>query len=128
MIRLVFVSNEAAESVTLGPALRFWIAGDFVRQGPDGAIVATYCHHHWDVQGQHFPSSDCNDRTLIHFEDAAGGPSKDLGPFTRFFSADGVMYADGSLFAKFIEESQLWHCFVSENFWPVMVIKPVAIA
>jgi hypothetical protein len=35
-----------------------------------------------------------------------------------------MLDADGKLFAKFIEESQLWHCYFTENFSPVMVVKP----
>jgi hypothetical protein len=90
-------------------------------------IVGTYRQHQWDVQGQHFTSYDCNDRTAIHFEDVAGGSTEDFGPFGHFFVADGTMYAEGKLFAKFMEESQLWHCYVTDTYWPVMVIKPAPV-
>ena len=123
MIHLHFNGSSPAYAVTLGPAPWFRIAGNFIRQGPHGAIAATYRHHQWEVQGRHFTRSDCKDRAVIHFEDAAGGPTEDYGPFDTFHAADGVMYADGKLFAKFIEESQLWHCYPTENFWPVMVVK-----
>jgi hypothetical protein len=124
MIHLYFEGGSPADSVTLGPAPWFRIAGNFIRQGPDGAIVGTYRRHQWEVQSGYFTRFDGKERAVVHFEDAAGGPSEDFGPFPRFHTSDGVLYADGKLFAKFVEESQLWHCYPSENFWPVIVIKP----
>ena len=124
MIQLRFTGM--AGSASLGPAPWFRIAGNFVRQGPSGLIVGTFREHHWELQSRHFVRYDCSDTVLIHFEDVAGGPTDDYGPFGEFHAADGVMYAANKLFAKFIEETQLWHCYPTENFWPVMVIKSAA--
>ena len=121
MVRLQF--KGLTGGVSVGPAPWFRISGNFVRQGPVGVIVGTFRDHHWQIGSQHFIRYDCSDHVLIHFEDAAGGQTEDYGPFAAFHAADGVMYAEDKLFAKFIEESQLWHCYPTENFWPVMVIK-----
>jgi hypothetical protein len=123
MIHLQFEGGSPAGSITLGPAPWFRIAGNFIRQGPDGAIVGTFRRHQWEVESKHFTRFDCKERAAIHFQDAAGGATEDYGPFASLYASDGVMYADGKLFAKFIEESQLWHCYPTENFWPVIVIK-----
>ena len=124
MIQLHFAGLSHVESVTLGPAPWFRIAGNFIRQGPDGGIVATFRKHQWEVQSRYFTRWDSKDRAIIHFEDTAGGATENFGPFARCHASDGVMYADEKLFSKFVEESQLWHCYPTENFWPVIVIKP----
>jgi len=124
MVQLRMEGVSAAYSITLGPAPWFRVAGNFIRQGPRGTIVATYYNHQWEVQSRFFTRFECRDPLLIHFEDAAGGSTEDYGAFSHFQAADGVLYADNKLFAKFIEESQLWHCYVTENFWPVLVFKP----
>lgn len=123
MVRLHFDSASLGHSVTLGPAPWFQISGNFIRQGPDATIVATYRRHQWEVQSQHFTRFDCRDRAVIHFEDMGSGASEDFGPFTHFHAADGTIYADDELFAKFMEESQLWHCYPTETFWPVLFFK-----
>jgi hypothetical protein len=41
-------------------------------------------------------------------------------------AADGVLYADDELFAKILEESQLWHCYATENFWPALISPATA--
>ena len=123
MIRLFFEEEKAhSNPVLLGPAPWFRVGGNFIRQGPHGTIAGTYRQHGWEVQARHFTRFDCRESSLIHFEDAAGGCSEEFGPFREFYAADGVVHAEGDLFAKFIEETQLWHCYVTENFWPYMFI------
>ncbi len=126
MIHLHFQDVSKVGSITLGPAPWFRVAGNFIRQGPQGEIVAIYRHHHWEVKGKFFTRFDCHEGMTIHFEDTAGGPTEAFGPFSAFFTADGVLYTDNTLFAKFMEETQLWHCYDTENFWPAMVIVPIS--
>jgi hypothetical protein len=123
MIHLHFDGPLRAQAVTLGPAPWFRIAGNYIRQGPHNVIVGSYRRHQWEVQAKYFTRYDCRDRAVIHFEDVAGGPTENFGPFPCFHGADGVVYAADKLFAKFIEESQLWHCYPTETFWPVMVVQ-----
>jgi len=84
--------------------------------------VAKYKNHFWEIQGQHFTRYDCLDMVSIHFEDVAGDPSESFGPFAYFWVTDGAIYAERDLFAKFMEESQLWHCYPADTYWPVMVV------
>ena len=126
MIQLVFADSLVPQPSVLGPAPWFKVGGNFMRVGPHGAIAGTYRLHHWEVQSQHYTRWDCRGQSWVHFEDALGGNTEVFGPFEEVYAADGVMHADGKLFAKFIEETQLWHCYPSENFWPVMVIKSAA--
>ncbi|MGE0161033.1 MAG: hypothetical protein AB7T31_16670 [Gemmatimonadales bacterium] len=123
MVHIHFDGRSPTSSLVLGPAPWFRIAGNFIRQGPEGTPVAIYRSHQWDVQGRYFTRWDCKEPGLIHFEDVAGGRTEYFGPFGRFHAADGVLYADDELFAKFIEEAQLWHCYATENFWPVLVFE-----
>ena len=127
MIRLHFSGGSTGASEIIGPAPWFRISGNFVRMGPHGTISGTFHLHHWEVAGHHFPryDSDISQPVTVHFEDADGGPTPDFGPFEKLYAEDGVMHADGKLFAKFIEETVLWHCFLSETYWPVLIIKPV---
>jgi hypothetical protein len=122
MIRLIFESSDPGYAITLGPAPLFRVGGNFIRQGPEKSVVARYRNHFWEVQERHFTRYDCLDSASIHFEDIAGDPSESFGPFVRFWVADGALYAERNLFAKFVEESQLWHCYPTDTYWPIMVI------
>jgi hypothetical protein len=123
-VHLAFYSPLVARPHVIGPAPWFRVAGNFVRQGPHGSIVGTFRYHHWELQSQHFIRFEVNEPVLVHFEDAAGGASEDFGPFAKLSSVDGVMrVGEGDLFAKFVEDTQLWHCYRTENFWPAIVIK-----
>jgi hypothetical protein len=122
MVRLHFRPFSGPE-IVLGPAPWFRISGNYIRKGPDGAVVGMFTRHQWQVQDRHFIRFDCHEPTLIHLEDTAGAPTQDFGPFGSFQCNDGVMYAEQKLLAKFLEETQLWHFFPTENFWPVLVIK-----
>jgi hypothetical protein len=128
MIRLRFSGGESGREIIIGPAPWFRISGNYVRMGPHGTIAGTFSKHHWEVNGQHYPRYDSEPDVpvAVHFEDAAGGPTPDFGPYRKLYAEDGVMHADGKLFAKFIEETVLWHCFVNEAYWPVLIIKPAA--
>ena len=73
MISLTFESEQLAKSTKLAPAPFFRITGNFISQGPNGAVVAKFSNHFWDMQGQNFFTQyACHERTVIHFEDAIG--------------------------------------------------------
>ena len=40
--------------------------------------------------------------------------------------ADGTMYADEALFAKFVDESVHWHSYKLETYWPSLILRPAA--
>jgi hypothetical protein len=125
MIYLHFAGSSPADSVTHGPATWFRLDGGHIRQGPDGAIVGEYLsNHQWEVRGKFFTRYDFLEPAVIRFEDATGGASEEFGPFARVYAADGVMYADGHLFARFADDSKLWHCYPTNSHWPAIVVKP----
>ena len=123
MVELRFEGLSRHQSVTLGPAPWFRIAGNHIRQGPGGAVVAQIAKHQWCIGERFFSRFDLLGEAKVGFEDAAGLPSGSFGPFTRVFVVDGAMYADEGMLAKFLEETQLWHCFPTETYWPVLVIE-----
>jgi hypothetical protein len=125
MISLTFESEQLAKTTKLAPAPFFRITGNFISRGPDGAVVAQFSNHFWDMQGQnYFTHFACHDRTMIHFEDAIGNASRTFGPFDQIAVADGVVYANSKLFARFTEETQLWHCYSTDTYWLSMIIAP----
>ncbi|BBA32204.1 hypothetical protein sS8_0236 [Methylocaldum marinum] len=121
MISLIFESGAGGLPEQLGPAPWFRVGGNFIHQGPQGNIAATYRNHFWETQGRHFTRYDCNEPVRIAFENAAGEPSEWFGPFAYVSCADGVVYAEDRLFAKFKEESDLWHCYPTNTYWPILV-------
>lgn len=122
MITLEFRALQAQHTFSIGPAEAFLVAGNFVRRLPEGEVVAEYVRHRWRIGTQHFSRYDCHEPTLLHFEDANGAPTERFGPFDHLFVADGTMYADNELFAKFAEETLLWHSFRLETYGPRLVI------
>lgn len=126
MISLSFKGVFPGDAASLGPAPWFRIAGNFVRQGPGGDIVATLRQHSWDLGGDtHYVRWDCAQPAMVHFEDAQGGATEAQGPFASLAAHDGVLRADEQLLvAKFYEETQLWHMFKTETYWPAVVINP----
>jgi hypothetical protein len=124
MIRLEFKATQPAQMVVLGPAPWFRVAGNFIRQGPKGDIVGAYRNHFWEVGGGFFTRYDCREMVMIHFEDAAGGPSEKFGPYEQLWVADGVFYSNNRLFAKYHEHTVLWHCYNTDTYWPTLVITP----
>jgi hypothetical protein len=124
MVRIQFSGAMPSENLMLGPAPYFRITGNFMRVGPDNTVAARYKNHFWEIQGQYFTSYRCVVPIAVHFEDAQGERSSQFGPFASLGVADGVAYADGVLFARLVEESQLWHSYAEGTYWPVMVITP----
>jgi len=126
MIRLHFPGPMPADSATLGPAPFFRVGGNFIRQGPDGSVVARLTNHYWEVDGKHFTRYDCTQAVLLQFENADALTSEIFGPFRQLAVVDGVCYADGTLFVKFMKEIQLWHCYATDTYWPFLLIKPLS--
>jgi hypothetical protein len=119
MIRLIF-GRDPLYRIILGPAGSFRIGGGFIYQGPNR--VARYQRPYWEVQGRNFARFDCFDTTLIYFEDAAGGRSQSFGPFAHFWAVNGSLFTEGKLFAKYMEKTQLWHCYPAATDWPILAI------
>jgi hypothetical protein len=125
MVRLKFEAMTDAHSVVVGPCEGFRVAGNFLRELPGNLVVAVYHRHQWHVQDGHFSRYDCLEPCQVCFADAEGTRTSLLGPFRALHTADGTMYADDALFAKFIDETLLWHSFELENYWPNLIITGV---
>jgi hypothetical protein len=122
MIRLKFQALQDAHSLVLGPAPAFRVSGNFLRRMPDNSVIGQYIRHQWHVRDRKFSRYDCLDPCLIYFADVEGTPSETFGPFERMHVADGTMYSDDKLFAKFNDESLNWHSFELETYWPNLVL------
>ena len=122
MIRLRFIGMHEGHNVTLGPSEAFRVAGNFLRQLPANVVVGEYSRHQWHVLNGHFSRYDCIDRCRVYFADAESTRSSVFGPFDSMHVADGTMYSDEKLFAKFIDETVLWHSFELESYWPSLII------
>lgn len=122
MIRLKFSGLQDVHSITLGPAPGFRAAGNFLRTMPANAVVAGYRNHQWSVKERYYSRYDCLDPCILYFMDAEGAATDTFGPYQEVQVADGTMYTEKELFAKFIDESLLWHSFKLETWWPSLVI------
>jgi hypothetical protein len=123
MIQLLFKGHSTGGDKTVGPAPAFRIAGNFIRAEPSGTILARYEDYHWDIDGAAYTSYHCEAPVAIHFEEFLGGKSSKFGPFKNVHTADGVMYCDGEMFARYMDESLLWLATPTRTHWPMLVIK-----
>jgi hypothetical protein len=122
MITLHFRGSSPLRHSTLGPAAQFRVAGNFIRDASTGQILAKYHHHFWDVGGAHYTSYECREPVLMGFEDAEGGRGDFYGPFPSLYVADGSVYANDKLVAKFMDTTLLWHDHESDTFWQNMIL------
>jgi hypothetical protein len=127
VIHLHFRRANPDSRLTVGPAPWFRIAGNFIRQGPHGAIIGTFRRHFWEVGSEHFPIYECFEPHKIHFEDNEGGVGPVLGPYSHLRVDDGTVTAEEErVVAKFMDPTQLWLCYEADTYWPVMVIESAA--
>jgi hypothetical protein len=122
MIKLRFEALQEHQCISLGPAEGFRVAGNFLRQLPANEVLGQYVRHQWHVREGHFSRYDCCEPCRVYFADFEGTRSELFGPFEQLHVADGTMYAADRLFAKFIDESLLWHSFELETYWPSLII------
>ena len=94
MIRLRFQGMSAHDSVIVGPADGFRVAGNFLHQLPDQKVLGEYIRHQWRIEHSHFARYDCLEPCHVHFEDVEGTPSQRFGPFRTLHVADGTMYCE----------------------------------
>jgi hypothetical protein len=123
MIHLRFEGGSSGPDVILGPAPWFRVGGNFIRQGPEATVVATFHNHFWEIQSRRLIRYFCEEPYTVCFEDAAGGEGVRLGPFAKLWMEDGVLHSDDFLKAKFSEQTQIWHVYETDTYWPMMVIE-----
>jgi hypothetical protein len=123
MIKLYFEALQSQQCITVGPAEAFRVAGNFLRRLPTNEVIGEYSRHQWHVRDGHFSKYECREPCQVYFADLEGTRSEMFGPFDHLHVADGTMYAVDRLFAKFIDETVLWHSFELENYWPNLIIQ-----
>jgi hypothetical protein len=123
MLEIRFTGTAPTYQTTIGAALRFRVAGNFIREADTGEILARYHNHYWEVSGKHYTHYRCDSAIRLHFEDAEGGKSDVYGPFPGIEVADGSAYAEKKLVAKFMDTTLLWHDHQGDTFWPNMIIE-----
>ena len=124
MLHLQFKGSTPPRGATIGPAPRFRVAGNFIRDADSGNILARYHNHFWDVNGEHYTGYGPREPVMMRFEDNEGGSSDAYGPFADIYVADGSVYGAGKLVAKFIDQTLLWHDHQADTFWPNLIFEP----
>lgn len=123
MIEIRFSGTSPNYHSIIGPAQRFRVAGNFIREADTGNILARYHNHYWEVNARHYTHYRCENPIRLYFEDAEGGKSDVYGPYPGVEVADGSAYAENKLVAKFMDTTLLWHDHQGDTFWPNMIIE-----
>lgn len=124
MVRLQMSPTLLGSRITLGPAPWFRVERNELRQGPTESLVGELRNHQWNVNGRHFSVLDAGPGTRVQFAADQGPVSAEFGPYTDVRFADGAVYGDGQLIARFEEDTYLWRCVSTHKAWPsVMVIS-----
>jgi len=123
MLTLVFAEPGPGPVLRRGP-FRLVRADATRLRAPDGKEIAQHRDHAWYVGAEKFFRIDCEGPVRLHFENANGERSGELGPFFHFSSADGVAYGDGQICAHIDVDACLWYCHVGDRSWNEMVVTP----
>jgi len=125
MIQLNMSPPLMGSRVTLGPAPWFRVDRNELRQGPTESLVGELRNHQWSVRGRSFPVVEATDASTVQFSGPAGPVSRPFGPFRELRLADGALYGDGKLVARFDEDTYLWRCVETHEAWPAVVVASV---
>ena len=126
MIRLQMSPALLGSRITLGPAPWFRVERNELRQGPTESLVGELRNHQWNVHGRHFTVVDASPGTKVEFAASHGDTSAAFGPYQEVRFADGAVYGDGKLIARFDEETYLWRCTSTQQAWPAVVVSSPA--
>jgi hypothetical protein len=122
-ISLRLDGGATANSVTLGPTPWCEIFGSRISCGPNVATLVTSRRDERGFDLSHFPRIKCNGIVMLIFVDDESHTGESFGPFSEVVLLDGILRTEYCMMAEFIEESELWHCYPTENVWPVIVLK-----
>ena len=125
MIQLNMTPPLLGSRITLGPAPWFRVDRNELRQGPTESLVAELRNHQWSVHGRSFPVVEATDASTVQFSAPAGPVSRPFGPFRELKLADGALYGDGKLVARFDDDTYLWRCAETHEAWPAVVVSSV---
>jgi hypothetical protein len=124
MIRLHF-GSDPNNSLTLGPAPTFLISANLLCVGPTWLIVAVYRDHLWEVRGHRFLSFHVTERGLMlkGSDRSPGGLNGRFGPFRTIIAADGALYTDERLFARYEQDTFSWYHYDTKLSLQYMIIE-----
>lgn len=125
MFRLHFSSIMAAP-VTVGPLDALLLVGGALIEHPSGRHVAHLIDHQWRVADRCYLRFDCDAATPweLRFVGPASRNGTAFGPYRRSHVADGVIYADGTPLARYLDDADRWACLHDGREWPVVCLEP----
>jgi hypothetical protein len=123
MVQLSMSPVLLGSRLTLGPAPWFRVERHELREGPTERLVGQLRNNQWHVSGGHFVEVKATPGSSLHFEGPEGPASRELGPFQSLHMADGALYGDGALIARFDEDTYLWRCPATREAWPSIVVS-----
>ena len=123
MIRLQMSPSLLGPHITLGPAPWFRVDRNELRQGPTESLVGELHDHQWNVGGQRFTVVEATPGSTLQFASPSGPVSPSYGPYQDVRMADGAVYGDGKLIARFDGETYLWRCAETHEAWPAVVVS-----
>ena len=122
MVRLEMTPPLVGASITLGPAPWFRVDRNELRQGPTESLVGELHNHQWNVHGRHFNLVEATTGATLQFASPNGPSSPAYGPYADVRLADGAVYGDGKLIARFDDETYLWRCADTQQAFPAVVV------
>jgi hypothetical protein len=123
MVELNMSPASLGSRLTLGPAPWFRLERHELREGPTERLVGTLRNQQWNVAGQHFIDVQATPGSTLHFEGPAGPVASEMGPFEFLSMADGALYGDGQVIARFDEDTYLWRSATTQEAWPSLVVR-----
>ena len=126
MVRLQMSPPLVGPHITLGPAPWFRVERNELRQGPTESLVGELQNHQWNVHGRHFAVVEATPGSTLQFAGPTGPASPPYGPYSDVRMADGAVYGDGQVIARFDDETYLWRCALTQKAWPAVVVSSPA--
>lgn len=123
MVQLRDSATPAAARLTLPSAPWFRVERHELREGPTERLVGQLSDRQWRVEGHQYGELQAVAGSTLHFEDASGSATRELGPFQALQIADGAMYGDGKMLARFDEDTYLWRCPATREAFPCVVVS-----
>jgi len=115
-----------AEPLPRGPYREITFRGE--RMLADGELEAIEHENRWrrPAGGEQYSAIDFTTRVDVHFLDAAGSPSRTLGPYGKATVVDGVAYAGDHVFAFSDRQNKDWYSLELGRHYTSMLIVQAA--
>jgi hypothetical protein len=108
--------------LALPPAPWFRLERHELREGPTERLVGRLSNRQWRIEGTQYGELQAVPGSTLRFEDGCGPAGREMGPFRSLHIADGAMYGDGKLLARFDEDTYLWRCAATREAFPCVVV------